>query len=200
MSQAFEDLGCVFESIGSCSQSASRTITPTQGDYAKAKLRPSDGTKEEIETQRHHLSASTGQLLDLPRVDVEAGWEREQQKNRELEANQDKFSTLFEPSTPRASPTLMPESLPKVVHSANLVSLFDQSHFAPAGYRDRASRPVSISNFTSSDFRTFVEVAASEDPLSSVLGNGHNNGTTAPLLIVEPNLSTEGGIGACICY
>ena len=202
MSQVFEDLSCVFESVGSSSfysQSprlpVSRTTTPNQGDYDKGVLRLSDGTKEEIGSQRHYLSANTGQLLNQPRVDIEAGWEREQQKHREREADQDKFSTLFEPSTPRASPTLMSESLPKVNHPASLVSLFDQSHFTPAGYR--ASRPASISNSTSSDFGTFVEVTASEDPLSSVLGN---DGTMTPLLAVEPNLSTEGGIGTCICY
>src|SRR6266511_4099789 len=141
MSRVFEDLSDVFEPIGtsSCSSqsprrpsSACRAITPTQGDYDKGGLRLSDGssrTKEEIESQRHYLSASAGQVLDLSCVDIEAGWEREQHKQREREANQVKFSTLFEPSTPRASPTLMSESLPKVNNSANSVSLFDQSKY-----------------------------------------------------------------------
>ncbi|KAF8147826.1 hypothetical protein B0H34DRAFT_617784, partial [Crassisporium funariophilum] len=70
----------------------------------------------------------------------------------------DKFSTLFSPSTPRASPTLIP------VPDAPSSSIFTSSN--AMRYQTHKQRARSISSL-SDDFGSFVSVSAYEDPLST---------------------------------
>jgi len=116
---------------------------------------------------------------------VELVWEREQHRLKEQEAIQDKFATLFEPPTPRASPTLLPSSLPPAAAATTNLPLFGHSrHTTVRSHSSRTFRPSSISSYASSDFGSFVE--ATEDPLSFALaheqpGEGRPTGGDATL-------------------
>jgi hypothetical protein len=138
------------------------TIIPTQADYSKKQSRPSAvdiGNKQD-----------RGLREEQSQDDVELTWAKEQRRLKEREAMQDKFATLFEPPTPRASPTILPSSLPQVAAatvSLNL-PLFDHSPQSTLTHRSsRIFRP----RDSSSDFGSFV--GAAEDPLSFALAYGH---------------------------
>ena len=118
------------------------------------------------------------------RDDVEAIWEREQQRLEEREAAQDKFAILFEPPTPRASPTLSPSPLPEA--KTTDLPLFIHSQPTPLKRHPwRISRPGSVSSNSSSDFGSFV--TTTEDPLSFTFMHGTSSesefvgGDTTPL-------------------
>jgi hypothetical protein len=72
------------------------------------------------EGQQYHQTLNEEQSQQ---GDVELIWEREQQRLKAREATEDKFATLFEPPTPRASPTLLPSSLPPAIPPPNCLSL-----------------------------------------------------------------------------
>jgi len=116
--------------------------------------------------------------------DVELVWEREQHRLKEREEIQNKFATLFEPPTPRASPTLLPSSLPPAAADTTNLPLFGPSqHTTVRRNSSRIFHPSSVPSYSSSDFGSFVE--ATEDPLSFALahkqpGEGRSTGDVTP--------------------
>lgn len=141
------------------------TIIPIQADYGKKRSTVNIVGKEE----RRYQSLNEQQSQD----NVELIWEREQQRVKEREEIQDKFATLFEPPTPRASPTLLPSSLPPAAATTvTNLPLFD--HSRPATLRHRSSQ-IFRPRHSSSDFGSFV--GASEDPLSFALAHEHTAST-----------------------
>lgn len=110
--------------------------------------------------QRHHenLNEERSRQDDAERI-----WKREQQRLKEREAIQDKFATLFEPPTPRASPTLLSSSL-LPPSSATDLPLFN--------YRQTNSSRISrLSSNSSPEFGSFVK--ATDDPLSFPFTHEH---------------------------
>ncbi|KAJ3513890.1 hypothetical protein NLJ89_g2695 [Agrocybe chaxingu] len=148
------------------SASTTPNPTPTQRDYTQQQLPQSN---ESSRAAQHLLPAAHA-------TDASADT-----RERELEESIDKFATLFSPSTPRASPVLGPTSLSSALDVLDLnpsvpsqTPLFDhhmhaKSHTRPLlGRHSRPSSIVSVGSASSqSDFGSFVEVSALDDPLSS---------------------------------
>ena len=142
-------------------------IIPIQADYSKKRSTVDIVGKEE----RRYQSLNEQQSQD----NVEIIWEREQQRVKEREEIQDKFATLFEPPTPRASPTLLPSSLPRTAATTvTNLPLFD--HSRPATLRHRSSQ-IFRPRHSSSDIGSFV--GAFEDPLSFALAHEHTGEGTS---------------------
>ncbi|KAF9552225.1 hypothetical protein CPC08DRAFT_823007 [Agrocybe pediades] len=74
----------------------------------------------------------------------------------------DKFATLFNPATPRASPTLFPAPLPANDAMGSKVDQLPR----PKAHTRRHSRASSVAS-EQSDFGAFVSVPAFEDPLTA---------------------------------
>jgi len=134
-------------------------LTPTQDNHAKRECNSNlimDGQKE---SRKEFQPTTVTQIIR----DVEVNWEWHQRKEEESEANLNKFATLFEPSTPRASPTI--PSLSDAREDSAIASLFDSPRqlALPDSLLQR-SRPNSLSSSSGSEFGAFV--TTSEDPLS----------------------------------
>ncbi|PPQ91095.1 hypothetical protein CVT25_013133 [Psilocybe cyanescens] len=104
--------------------------------------------------------------------------DRPDRKTRKQEEDFDKFATLFSPSTPRASPTLISLSLPDV----------GQNEDPPKSNAPRHHRTVSTSS-QQSDFGAFVSVPAFEDPLSAGISSFEEEGLQTPM-IATPTTAT----------
>ena len=156
----------------------SRTPAPSQEKLPTLNVDIQDGREE----QRYSLLL--GEQYSQRDDVVEVIWEREQQRLKEREAAQNKFATLFEPPTPRASPTLSPSPLPQSTTTS--LPLFTHPRPTPLKRHPwRISRPDSVSSNSSSDFGSFV--TTTEDPLSfsltheTSIESGSVGGDTTPL-------------------
>lgn len=140
--------------------------TPTQDNHGKREIcMNTDGQKE----CSKELDPITLKQTMVNR-DIEADWEWNQRREQEHEANLNKFATLFEPSTPRASPTNLPTRLPDVPEDSDTetrTALFDfpRQLGLPCSSL-QSSRPSSLASLSCSEFGAFV--TTSEDPLSFV--------------------------------
>ncbi|CAA7263924.1 unnamed protein product [Cyclocybe aegerita] len=194
MAHPFDDLHDLAGSLNplpspSNTQSASTTPnpTPTQKDYTQQQL-----------PQSNESSRAAQHLPPAARATDDASAET---RERELEKSIDKFATLFSPSTPRASPVLGPTSLSSAPDALNLnpsvssqTPLFDhhmhaKSHTRPLlGRHSRPSSIVSVGSTSSqSEFGSFVEVSALDDPLSSVISDFDVAGLPEPLEPTPPS-------------
>ncbi|KAF9523685.1 TLD-domain-containing protein [Crepidotus variabilis] len=153
MPAAFSDLTSSLPSPAMIPGTHSAGPTPVQSDYNKL---PSGFGKEDKENR-----------------DVDVEQNRAPQRYNAREANEEKFATLFEPSTPRASPNLPPTAMP-------LPSVFEPldaptstsiplSSRAVRQYSSHRPRQASVASTASSEFGAFVEVSASDDPLSGAM-------------------------------
>lgn len=129
--------------------------------------------------------------------------EWQQQREEEREANLNKFTTLFEPSTPRASPASLTTPLPSLSDAredaiASKTALFDfpRQSALPRSSLQR-SRPSSLSSSSGSEFGAFV--TTSEDPLSfTPIQDGFIQGSTTTTTADELTFLTGSNSTFCI--
>ncbi|KAH9476519.1 Oxidation resistance protein 1 [Psilocybe cubensis] len=185
---AFDDLASL-DPIQPTAPSFRSSATVTQG-LSKTQVPPDKGSLNELQDQNEEAGRELEEQSHWDNKDRESETshldelqDRNQQPNQQTrrvtgkerygdrEADIDKFATLFSPSTPRASPTLVSQALPDVgdvAHIGVAPTQRSQPQPQPHSYRHRRTLSTASRASTSSqqsDFGAFVSVPASEDPL-----------------------------------